>query len=293
MTPQVQLLERVTLVAPLGMRFWDVAAGGPAEAGLTVVAYPNAYPDLISPAVWNASGIYSFSGLPGLRRAENGVGDDAYWRANPPSIPFTLVVSDPLNRYLPFQLSLLLPARGLYGLLASPLLAVPVPDATWLPIFSTPARPAGGVIAMIRASLQDPSGAGASWAVVTAQAPAAAPAIGVADSRGVISLPVPYPELRSALFGSPLVSAPLKLSDQRWPVAINVFWTPFSGNVTTPDLQSLLQQGEAFVWRDTARSTPATTFMLEFGNDLILRSVDSVTGRELPYLLVTPAGSPL
>jgi hypothetical protein len=259
---------------------------------LTVAAYPDAYPELVSPAVWNASGIYSFSGLPGLRRAENGAGDDAYWNANPPSIPYTVAVSDPLNRYLPFQLALLLPARGLYGLLASPLLALPVPDATWLPIFSTPARPAAGVTAMIRASLQDVSGAGAAWAVMTARAPGGPPAIGVADSRGVISLPLPYPELRSAFFGSPLISAPLKLSDQNWPVDINVFWTPFSAAVTTPDLEQLLQQGEASVWRDTARSTPATTFTLEFGNDLILRSVDSA-GRELPYLLVTAAGSPL
>jgi hypothetical protein len=128
---------------------------------------------------------------------------------------------------------------------------------------------------------------------MTAEAPGGSLALGVADGRGVISLPLPYPELRTASFGSPLGLAPLKLSDQSWPVHIRVFWTPVSKTVTTPDLEDLLQQGEASVWRDTARSALATSFTLEFGTDLILRSVDSVTGRELPYLLVTTAGSPL
>jgi len=76
-TPQVQTLEEITLVAPFGVRFWDVAAGAPAETGLSVAAYPDALQELVTPAIANASGIYSFSGLPGLRRAENGAGDDA------------------------------------------------------------------------------------------------------------------------------------------------------------------------------------------------------------------------
>jgi hypothetical protein len=292
-TPQVQTLEEITLVAPFGVRFWDVAAGAPAETGLSVAAYPDALQELVTPAIPNASGIYSFSGLPGLRRAENGAGDDAYWSANPYAIPYTIEVSDPANRYLPFLLSALLPVRGLYGLLASPLLPVPAPDASWVPIFSTPARTAGGVTAMIRADLQDPSGGGAAWAVVTAQAPGGALAIGMADDRGVIALPLPYPELQTGFVSSPLGSPALKLSDQNWPVDIRVFWTPAAGSPGPQSLQELLQQGEASVWRDAALSSPATSFTLEFGIDLILRSIDSASGRELPYLLVTAAGSPL
>ena len=197
------------------------------------------------------------------------------------------------NRYLPFQLSALLPVRGLFGLFASPPLAVQTPDATWVPVFSTPARPVAGVTAVIRADLQDLSGAGASWAVVTAQAENAAPAIGIADDRGVISLALPYPELRTIPVSSPLGQAALKLGDQSWPVGIRIFWTPRATATETPDLEALLQQGEAFAWRDTAQTTPVTTVTLQFGNDLILRSLDSASGRELPYLLVTAAGSPI
>ena len=293
MTPQIQVLEEVSRVAPLGMRFWDVSAATPAEPGLAVAASPNSYPELISPANWNASGIYSFSSLPGLRRAENGAGDDTYWSSNPPAVAYTISVSDPQNRYLPFNLRLPLPWRGLYGLAASPLPPVPVPDATWLPVFPTPARPGAGVAGMIRATLQDPTGAGAAWAMVTAQAPGAAPAVGLADNRGVISLPMPYPELQTAPAGSPLALTPLKLSAQSWTVEIHVYWTGRIAASSTPDLEQLLQQDEGFAWRDTAFSAHATSFTLDFGTDLILRSVDANSGRQLPYLLVTAAGSPL
>jgi hypothetical protein len=149
------------------------------------------------------------------------------------------------------------------------------------------------VTAVIRADLRDPLGDGAAWAVMTAQ-PAGAPmAIGIADDRGVISLALPYPELRTIPVSSPLGQAALKLGDQSWPVEIHIFWTPDAGVPSTPDLEALLQQSEAFAWRDTARTAPATTFTLQFGNDLILRSLDSASGRELPYLVVTAAGSPI
>jgi len=292
-TPQVQVLEEVTRVAPLGLRFWDVAMQSPAETGLTVSAYPDAYPELITPASANASGIYSFSDLPGLRRAGNGAGDDSYWSANPPTVPYTVEVSDPQNRYLPFQLAVLLPWRGLYGLEGSPPLPIPVPDGGWLPIFPTAARPAGGVTGMIRGTLQDPSGAEAAWAVVTAQATGGAPVTGVADDRGVISVPIPYPELQTTLAGSPLGPTLLPLSLQSWPLTVRVYYEPFSIPTGSPDLKDVLSQSEASVWRDTSMSARATAFNLDYGTDLILRSVDAVSGRQLSYLLVTAAGSPL
>jgi hypothetical protein len=290
---QVQVLEEVSLVTPLGVRFWDVATASPAEAGLTVVAYPDVFPELRATAVWNGAGVYSFSGLPGLRRAENGAGDAAYWSAVPSNVPYTIEVSDPANRYLPFELTADLPVRGLYALLSSPMPSVPVPDPTWVPLFSAPARPAAGVSGMVRADLQGFSGAGAAWAMVTAQPAGLAPAVGIADDRGVISLPLAYPEFRSSPAGSPLGMTPLKLTDQNWPVEIRVFFTPGVHGNLFPNLASLLQQPEALIWRDTADSAFAATFTLQFGNELVLRSLNSATGRDLPYLLVTAPGSPL
>ena len=81
MNPEVQVLEELTWVAPFGVRFWDVTAMAPAGAGLTVVAYPNAFPALRSTADVNRTGVYFFHGLPGMRRFENGDGDEDFWAA--------------------------------------------------------------------------------------------------------------------------------------------------------------------------------------------------------------------
>ena len=294
MSTQVVVLDDLTLVAPFGLRFWDVAALAPAGNDLIVVAYPQAFPELLSTANVGPSGVYSFSGVPGLRHFENGTGDDSFWKSNPPRIPYTIEVSDPSAQYLPFQLSVLLPVRGLYGFASSPLSLSLTPDTTWVPIFSSPSRELSGPNAIIRVNLQDDrTGGPAAWAIVTAQFSGLAPYAGIADDRGVVTLTLPYPEPQNSPFGSPMGSGSLKLSDQSWPVAIDVF---YAGAVTSSgpvDLQQALQQGQAIAWIDTAHTAEATSFNLTFGQDLVLRSLDSVTGHELSVLLVTSATSPL
>jgi len=289
MNPEVKVLEELTWVAPFGVRFWDVTAMSPAGAGLTVVAYPSGFPDLRFVADVNRTGVYLFHNLPGMRRMESGSGDADFWSAHPPQIPFQIEVSDGLERYLPYQLSVLMPNHGLYGLAGSPPSIALTPDATWLPIFSAPARALPSPKAIVRALLQDDAGAPAAWALVTAQVPGSLVMAGLADDRGVLSLTLPYPEPRNSPFSSPLGPGSLKLSDQTWPLTISVFYTSRSGGQMLPDLEEVLRQGRATVWQDTAHSAPADSFTLQFGMDLVLRSVDAVTGRQLPVLLVTPA----
>lgn len=292
MSTQVVVLETVTLTAPLGVRFWDVATGTPAGGGLLVFAYPDAFPERRSSAIEGRSGAYSFSGLPGLRDAENSAGDEASWNAHPPTVPYTVEVSDPEERYLPFRFSTFLPVRGLFGLWSSPLFSTLTPDPTWLPVFSTPARPMPGPSASIRAQLQDDvSRTAASWAIVTAQAPGLPVVAALADDRGVVTISQPYPEPVNPVTSSPL-SAP-KLTEQSWPVKVGIFYHSGNGSQPPPNLLDILKQGKAIAWRDTAHTAAANQFDLKFGKDLILRSLDSPSGRELPVLLVTPAGSPL
>lgn len=301
MNPEVQVLEELTWVAPFGVRFWDVAAMTPAEIGLTVVAYPNAIPELRSTAGINHSGVYFFHGLPGMRRFENGDGgDEAFWAANPPKTPFTVEVSDPEDRYLPYQFSVLLPVRGLYGLGGSPLLSSFTPDSTWLPLFSSPSRILPGPSGVVRAQLQDDAAkAPASWALMTGQIAGSLTVPALADDRGVVTLTIPYPEPTTSPFASPLGPGSLKLSDQTWPLEVSIFYTPQitspgfispeSADFVLPDLETILQQRQATAWQDTAHSAPVANFTLQFGKDLVLRSLDSVSGRDLPVLLITPA----
>ena len=294
MTSPVQVLDDVALVAPLGLRFWDVATMAPAEAGLAVTASPASYPDLIFTAATGPGGAYSFSALPGARRFEEGGDDDAFWAANPAGTVYTINVADPQGRYLPFRLSLLVPFRGFYELPASPPATGLSPDPTWLPVFSTPSRVLPGPGAVVRAQLRDESsGGGAMWAMVTAQFSGLPPMSGVADERGVVSLSVAYPEPANSPFGSLPASGLVKLSDQSWPIGIAVHYSGLLAARSTPDLEELLQQGAATAWSDTAHSAPANSFTVGFGSDLVLRSRDSVSGRELPVLLVTGAGSPI
>jgi hypothetical protein len=295
MNPDVIVLEELTWVAPFGVRFWDVTAMAPAGAGLTVVAYPEGFPDLRFSADVNHTGVYFFHGLPGMRRFENGSGDEDFWTAHPPSIPFTVEVSDAQERYLPYQFSVLLPARGLYGLAASPLSLSLTPDATWLPAFSTPSRALPGPSAVVRAQLMDDTAkTPAAWALMTAQVPGSLVMTALADDRGVVSLTLPYPEPRNSPFASPLGPGSLKLSDQTWPLTVSVFYgpplsSPLTSDSVLTDLKTILGQSAATAWRDNAHSAPASSFTLQFGKDLVLRSLDSGTGRELPVLLITPA----
>jgi hypothetical protein len=197
--------------------------------------------------------VYFFHGLPGMRRFENGIGDEDFWTAHPPSVPFTVEVSDAQDRYLPYQFSVLLPAHGLYGLVESPLSLSLTPDATWLPVFSTPSRAMPGPSAVIHAQLMDDAAkAPAAWALMTAQVP------------GSLVMTV-------SVFYRPALSSPV------------------AADAVLTDLKTILGQGEATAWRDTAHSAPASSFTLQFGKDLVLRSLDSGTGRELPVLLITPA----
>lgn len=289
----VAVLEEISLVTPLGVRFWDVAAGTPAEGGLSVMAYRPVWPELTWTAVEGRNGVYSIRALPGLQRALNGAGDDAYWSANPPSVPYLLSVTDPQGRYLPFGLSLTLPARGIAGLFASPLFTSLTPDPTWIPVFSNPSRPISAPMGAVRAQLQDAvTGLPAAWASVTVQTAPGVSATGLADARGVISLPVSYPEPRNFALSSPLGSS-VKLTDQSWPVDISVSYTRGAAGATLPLLEDLLQQKPAFAWADSTRSTPSGAFTLLFGSDLVLRSRNSANGTQLPVLFVTPAESPL
>jgi hypothetical protein len=268
------------------VRFWDPATQSAAAVPLDVQAYPDAAPERLTKAVQGRSGAYSFRGLPGLRNVETSAGDDDFWASNAIHIPYTVVVNDPTNTYLPFQFSLRLPNRGFYGLAGSPLDTTLVPDATWLPIFSSPARTTPDGMGVVRGLLMDSvSGGPAAWALVRLDGPNMTPAVGLTDARGVISLLFLYPEPRNFALGSPLRSGGLRLTDQTWVLNLSVQYKPGRASEITPDLDGTLQQVPAIC------DVPAIT--VQFGKEFILRSLDSVSGRELSALLITAAGSPL
>jgi len=276
----IQVLETLTLVAPLGLRFWDPVDQAAVSEGLSVVIWPKACPEMRIPAVLNRTDVFTFPDLPGMREIENGAGDDAYWAANPPRVDFVVRVSDSANRFLPLQISVRLPIRGVYDR---------------IPLFSSAARILAGPVGVIRAQLFDAiANAPAAWALVEARAGAVV-ARGMADRQGRLVLPLPYPEAQnSGGFGSPLGAGGVSLRSQTWQTGLAFFYTPQRPAPDAPDLDFVQRQIPAFAWDDQTLSTPLTGAKLRFGQDLILRSRAPLASPPalLSTLLITAAVSP-
>jgi len=112
MNAPFRLLERQTLVAPLGLRFRDAATGELVGGGLSVTAYPTDDPARRANGFVNRSGVYVVSRAAGLRGVESGEGDRAFWDAAPKRA-FTVEVSDTEGRFLPYSFQTALPFKGL------------------------------------------------------------------------------------------------------------------------------------------------------------------------------------
>ncbi|HEY6391854.1 MAG TPA: hypothetical protein VIX89_11285 [Bryobacteraceae bacterium] len=287
----VQVLEQVARVQPLGLRFWDRVTESIVGDGLLVTAYPAAYPARRTEAFTNRSGVYSFRDLPGLREIESGAGDAAFWAAHPPQFDFVVEVIDAAGRYLPFQLPVKLPVRDVYAFpdfAASP----PAGLQSFIPLYSAPARPIASPMAILRAELYDPiRKTPAAWAVVEAQTGDAEPVRGIADNRGRVLLPFPFPEPQSFGLGSPLRPGGIKLAEQEWPVQLKFAYTQRTPAPAIPDLAEILNQLPAPAWEDSSLSTPLTGTTLHFGQDVVLRSRGAApVSTVMSVLLITAAG---
>jgi hypothetical protein len=292
----VGVLERVTIVTPLGVRFLDGATGAYVTGALSVEVYPKGEPDRRTRAIVTRTSVFVFRDLPSLSQIERGAGDAAFWAAETPRYPFVLEVRDGDDRFLPFTLDVLLPARRLLGIAfnsppSSPLASQTSSSSESLPVFSSPARAIPDAMGALRAEIVDSgTGAPAAWALVEAKGPGQPIATGLADAAGRVMLPLPYPKPVVTL-GSP-GSPSLPLTAQTWPIDFTVRYSRGVSIPTVPDLAAVLAQPAATVWRDVARTTPLTQGTLRFGRDLVLASVTGA-GTPSSTLLITPAGSPL
>jgi hypothetical protein len=253
----MEVIETLSIACPLGVQFWDVAEGRAADAGLRVFCYPEGAPAITREATRTRSGTYAFHRLPFLREAENGAGDEAFWRDEAPqrAVRFVVEAQDVQNRFLPIRFTAVAPHRGPFGwrldvvespaspISASPSWALmkidgpgsrlqgtsessPAGSVIRVPLFSAPWRSPIGGLAIINGEVRDASGQAAAWAVVTIcfETPRRDPIYGIAlaDINGRFQLTFPYPEPAILMPGSP--AAPASLRDQVWEGSIEVFW---------------------------------------------------------------------
>ena len=317
MATQLIITDRLTMVAPLGLRFHDTTNSAVVGDGLSVSAYPVGRPSAKRQAIANRKGVYVLPHGYGLRERENGDGSRAYWdHPDPPNKDFVIEVTDEQRRFQPFLFTVSLPVEGIFKWDVS--LDSPLSTRTTVPLFSAPARSIASGMAVIRADLWDTSlDAPAAWAVIEAFTAGKFLGRGVADDAGRIAVVFPYPTPLSfapaSPLGSPLGSPPVAtsppLTEQVWPLELRAFYTPDrplmsppafveAAGPQLPDLRFTLSQPAATLWAD-ADQTEILETNLRFGRELILKSRPSPSSPPSPLsqtrdsvLFITPAVSP-
>ncbi|HEY6190271.1 MAG TPA: hypothetical protein VIW80_21645 [Pyrinomonadaceae bacterium] len=320
MTSDFTLLERVTRVAPLGVRFHDAVTGTQVSDGLVVEAYSKAAAsgrrrarDEVRGrrrAFANRSGVHVLMNVPGLLRFEMGEVAEELWEMSPPGAePFIIEVEDTLRRYLPFSFETRLPFKGLFVWEENPLppespLAAQTPDG--LPLFSAPARPTPVGMASIRAELWDETtNEPAAYAMLEARFKGQLLGRGVADENGRLLLIVPYPPPAKLPQASPLggptsgSGAIPPLTEQEWLIDLTARYgpngSPPSPAQKFPDIFTVLSQRKAVLWQDAERTQQLTTAPLKFGRECFVRTevmspvTSPVEGAPLAALFITPA----
>ncbi len=284
----VLLDEKITRVAPFGVRFYD-PVGKQLVTGLTVTARAAANPARVLDLFPNPSGVYVLQNAPGLRDFENGAGDADFWARLPAPRQYTIEVSDPRGEFLPFTFAAALPVKGLYVWDCEP----SPPESSDVPLFSTPRRPIPAGYTAIRADLCDPiANQPAAWALLEVTYEGRVLGRGIADARGCLCLPLAYPPPVDFEPLSPMVTG-APLTEQSWRVGFQVWYAALAGQ---PDLCAILDQRRApaaHIW-ETWDSPPGAAWLTEaeivYGRELVLRT--SEAGSPLPNLYIAPAGSP-
>jgi hypothetical protein len=294
MVASFKTLEKFSLIAPLGLRFWDEVTAKPIGDGLKIEAYPVNQPYRRVAAFVNQSSIYILRDLPGLRDLEQGFAEQEFLDGTVQKWAFVVEVEDLEGRFQPFRFTVQAPQRGIY--VGEDLLAESPPRRPFgIPLFSTAGRSVPALMAVMRADLFDSqSQRPAAWAVLEARLNGALLGRGLADGNGRVALIFPYPELQLNALGSPpdaaVHSPPFAgptLKEQRWLIEVKAFYQPQSSIETIPDLQVVLSQPSATLWKKE-NQLELEEVILSFGEELILKSPGSPSST----LLITPLRSP-
>jgi hypothetical protein len=256
------LLDVVTRVAPIGIRLWDLHLATAAPDRVRVShAWAVGAPRL---AVRTPSGVQTLPGLPGLAATERGAGDGPFWYHPPVERAFRLSLRDADERYVPMDVDVRAPFRGLYR----PQCVLPELDAPVVPVFSSCSRPVPAGFAAVRAQLELDTGGPASWARLDVVLPDGTVARGVADGEGRVAVLFPHPE--------PPPSMTVPLTGTSWLVGLRAWFgaggsrRAVAGRATPPELCDVLHQRPARLRADAhAELVEASLF---FGRELVLRT---------------------
>jgi len=266
-------LERLAIITPLGIRFWDAALDRPVEDGLLVTAWPPTKPGALTQASLTMSGVYAFHGLPGLRSFEYPAVDGP--QLSPPSAQrFVVAVEDRLGRFVPVVFQVDLPYLGIFPTESG---GSPGGRPPGFFLFASAGRPVTSGLAVVRAQLVDAAGLPAAHAVLEVDDSTGQRWFGLADARGVVALLLPYPAFPFESDGSSPRSPSEAREPPHWGLTVRARYRPASQQVPPgarrPDLASLFAQPLANILAafdlGPTSSLPAN---LIFGRELVLRT---------------------
>jgi hypothetical protein len=273
MTTTPVVIERLSKVAPLGVRFWDEVAHKSIGDGLLVTAYRPLQPDRRCALTLNRANVFVLQNVPGLRDVEFGDGDTAYWDDLPAPQSFVIDVFDTTSRFLPFTFTAAVPTRDLFELICgSP------PDLSGVPLFSSPTRSIPGGYGVIRAELRDEAQfdirteeyAPAAWAMLEAWYDGQLVGRGLAGDNGRIVVLFPYPEPINPPISSPPTPR-TALTSQVWPIELHAFYSALPA-AQSPDLCAALAQSPATLLNALSPPTPLTMVNVAYGVDAIVKT---------------------
>lgn len=323
------MLERQTLIAPLGVKFWDVSAGAYVTSGLSVRAYPAGARLRATDALLNRSGTYVLHHASGLRRFEMGTEASEFTETSPARQRFIVEVRDNERRFLPCAFEADLPFKGLFRWNEPSVDKAPLepPDSLAVPLYPSTVRRDPQGMAVLRTELYEasqeetdeglPVRRPAAWAVLEARDEAGRLlGRGIADERGRVAIVFAYPpphDSNSSVISSPGAgfAAGLPFLKQQWAIQLQAFYEPAEqlsppsplvpstgASHELPLLNDLLHQQPAHLFLDDAQTEPLMEVTLMYGPKVFLGPPSSNVGSPpdpvpLSILFVTPAGSPL
>ena len=278
------IIEKLSLVAPLGLCFHDAATGERVIDGLSVSVYPAAQSKRKkrTEAFPNRSGVYVLHKADGLGEFTRGAGDSDFWSENPPQKSFIAEVFDNQNRFQPFRFALKLPVKGIYQWENIPPFS-PNKKLSSIPLYSSPSRASLGGMSVIRAELRETEEKAASFAVLEAHFNGNLIARGIADREGRIVLMFPALSPLQNPLSSPPNATRVTLAEQKWNLDLTLKYEPdvfqaspqssteIEGEVL-PDLRFALAQKSGKLWANAEKTENLTTAVLQLGRELILRS---------------------
>ena len=329
MTEPFRLIERNTLIAPLGIRFWDVATGAYISNGLRVAAYPDDDQLHLTHASANRSGTYVLHHASGLREFELGVGNLPFTDVLPARRRFTITVKDEERRFLPLKLEADLPFKGLFRWESTMPGGVPSDLAVspHVPLFSSILRTDPAGMAVLRVELYESPTVEvngvrikkpAAWSMVEARYNGRLVGRGIADDKGRIAVIFAYPAPHDSIssFGSSPAgsfTAGVPFLKEQWTIDLQAYYEPNvvssplsplspprptrAMDVIIPNLRDILDQSSASLFLDDERTRPLTEVTLMYGPKVLIPPFGSplsspVNPVSLSTLFVSPAGSP-